>query len=90
MDSKTGRVVSWVSAAVITCGLLYSIAVLTVQPAYAAACTPSECSQIEQHEEGICTLGHHGPLIYFQCPTETGGDDWLGQCEDGTYVDGSC
>jgi hypothetical protein len=90
MKSKLARRIGmWLFGGVVSCGLAYSIAVLTARPAYAATCTPQECSLWESEVTEWCD-NFYGGLKTFLCPYPLDPSEYYFVCNDGNYGTGLC
>jgi hypothetical protein len=78
---KNGRKWSLYSALLMVTA--YSALTLTSEPAYAAACTPSECSSLETYCTGFCNLPSHNGVRAFSCPIP--GTAWDCWCNNAIY-----
>jgi hypothetical protein len=66
---------------VLVIALVYSALALNVTPAYAAACTPTQCS--EAYTDALTFCGGAGRITYFACPIYAGSDEWIARCVNG-------
>ena len=83
------RIGKWLLGAVIGAGFVYSIAVLTTTPAYAAACTPTQCASFEPIAESVCENAHLGHALGVTCPLPGQPNNFEFNCQLGN-VHGQC
>jgi hypothetical protein len=83
------KVGKWCLWGAITCGLIYSMAVFTARRAFAASCTPSDCTAIEEGAETLCFSLGAGNVVSVTCPVPGEPDNYIVLCQHYEF-NGSC